>query len=176
MNIDIKVLEVSVENKGKYNMATVSYKDLGQLRVAEKKLVSFKAKEVYEVIKSAKPGDEFTVTMAKGEQYWEWTAIAPRGQAVETPAVSSGTNGKANPTPKSTYETPEERAKKQVYIVRQSSISAAIDTLKTDKKNPSKEEVVELAQYYEAYVLGKDTVPAVNTEKLPDLGEDDIPY
>ena len=65
----------------------------------------------------------------------------------------------------------------QVYIVRQSSISAAIDTLKTDKKNPSKEEVVELAKYYESYVFGQlEKVAVANPVKAPDFDPDeDIP-
>jgi hypothetical protein len=112
--------------------------------------------------------------------FWDWIAASIAN------SVNAGSAGSPEPTtkasgstsftsPKSTYETPEERAKKQVYIVRQSSISAAIDTLKTDKKNPTKEEVVATAQFYESFVFGVDVAPP----KLADLptfeDEEDVP-
>lgn len=80
-------------------------------------------------------------------------------------------------SPKSTYETPEERAKKQVYIVRQSSVNAAIALLKTDKRVPAKEEIADTAQFFEAYVFGNDVPSPVQAAGLPELPEDeDVPY
>jgi len=88
-------------------------------------------------------------------------------------ATKTATPQAATAAPKSNFETPEERAKKQVYIIKQSCIGYAIESLKTDKKNPTPDEVVTLAQFYVDYVMGTNTDA---DKKLPDLGDDDIPY
>lgn len=174
MQFDIKIFEVKIENKGKYDLLTVDYKDLRQDKNSTKKVVSFTNKDVFNTLKGAQSGDEFTVTAVKGEQYWEWQNVSPRGQA---PAeTSSGGNVSASKpaaaSPKSTYETPEERAKKQLYIVRQSSIGAAINLLKTEKVIPSVNEVLATAKQFEAYVFGVAEMPA-NINSLPPLPDDD---
>lgn len=176
MQFDIKIFEVKNENKGKYDLLTVDYKDLRQDKNATKKVVSFTNKDVYNTLKAAQSGEEFTVTAVKGEQYWEWQNVSPRGQA---PAESTGGNVAASKpaatTPKSTYETPEERAKKQLYIVRQSSIGAAINLLKTEKVIPSVADVIATAKQFENYVFGVTEMPA-NINSLPPLdNDDDIP-
>lgn len=175
MNITIKILGTEVENKGKYNMMTVSYKDIGQNKVAEKKLMSFVNKPVYEAIASSNSGDQFEITMQKNDKgYWDWISIAKPGEA-PVASTSTGSTSKGNASPKSTYETSEERAARQVMIVRQSSLSTAAAVLKTDKKQPTTEELIGFAKELEAYVLGLDTVVGTSTPELPDL-EDDIPY
>lgn len=175
MQFDIKIFEVKNENKGKYDLLTVDYKDLRQDKNSTKKVVSFTNKDVYNTLKAAQSGEEFTVTAVKGEQYWEWQNVSPRGQA---PAESTGGNVAASKpaatTPKSTYETPEERAKKQLYIVRQSSIGAAINLLKTEKVIPSVADIIATAKQFESYVFGVE-MPA-NINSLPPLdNDDDIP-
>lgn len=176
MQFDIKIFEVKNENKGKYDLLTVDYKDLRQDKNSTKKVVSFTNKDVYNTLKAAQSGEEFTVTAVKGEQYWEWQNVSPRGQA---PAESTGGNVAASKpaatTPKSTYETPEERAKKQLYIVRQSSIGAAINLLKTEKVIPSVADIIETAKQFESYVFGVEMPTNINS--LPPLpNDDDIPY
>lgn len=172
MAIQIQVISVDVEDKGKYKAAEVAYKDLAKGSVGSKKLMSFTNKDVFTTVTKAKKGDVFNVELVKNDKgFWDWSAVTAQdgsAPAATTPA-SSG-----NASPKSTYETAEERAKKQVYIVRQSSIFSAIDTLKTDKKTPTKEEVVELAKYYERYVFGLEE-PAVPLAELPTFEDDDIP-
>ena len=59
--------------------------------------------------------------------------------------------------------------------MRQSSISAAIDTLKTDKKASTVAEVLEVAKQYEAFVFGTGSV-TTPLAALPTLDTDeDIP-
>ena len=174
MQITVKVLGVEEENKGKYQMLTVSYKDVNQGKVAEKKLISFNAKDVYAAFKNANAGDQFDVEIQKNDKgYWDWISIGKPGAA---PSVASGaTKTTGNAAPKSSYETAEERAARQVMIVRQSSLSTAATVLKTDKKQPTGDEVIALAKEFEAYVLGLNL--KVPTEPLPELPEDDdIPY
>lgn len=67
---------------------------------------------------------------------------------------------------RSNYETPEERAKRQVMIVRQSSITAALKLFELGGSGgggfvPDEAQVITSAKIFEAYVLG---------EKHPDGG------
>lgn len=187
----IKVVAVEVANaKTKtnkdYQFLEVTYKNISfDNKTESKKIMPFGSKEVFNTLKVAENGDVFTLLREKdNDGYWQWVGIAAGDVAIEQTTTQASSGGAAAPakaaTPqaaKSTFETPEERAKKQVYIVRQSSISAAIDTLKTDKKAPSKEEVVELAKYYESYVFGQlETVAVANPVKVNDFDpDDDIP-
>lgn len=182
----MKIKFISVESSDKktktgkdYVEIEVTYKNIDfQEKVESKKLNPFGNKDVYNTLKSAKQGDFFEVERSKNDAgYWDWIGIGSvsGGNSASEPTTKAA-GGAGYTSPKSTYETPEERAKKQVYIVRQSSISAAIDTLKTDKKAPTKEEVVDLAKYYEAYVFGVDQQP-VPLADLPAVDtDDDIPY
>ena len=181
MQIQIQFIDVSVEDKGKYKMAEITFKDLAKGQTSSKKLMSFSNPVVYKTLVDAKKGEVYTIEMQKNDKgFWDWTAASTAtgvntasGGSPEATTKASGSSGFASP--KSTYETPEERAKKQVYIVRQSSISAAIDTLKTDKKNPSKEEVVSVAKFYEAFVFGLDTEPVKLTDIPTFDEEEDVP-
>lgn len=181
MQIQIQFIDVSVEDKGKYKMAEVTFKDIAKGQTSSKKLMSFSNPAVYKTIVDAKKGEVYAIEMQKNEKgYWDWigATIATgvnTGSGGSPETGTKGTGSTSFSSPKSTYETPEERAKKQVYIVRQSSISSAIDTLKTDKKAPTAGEVIDLAKQYEAFVFGVDVEPP----KLADLptfdDDDDIP-
>jgi len=68
---------------------------------------------------------------------------------------------------RSTYETPEERAKKQVYIIRQSSFSSAIAGLGAGAKAPVKfEDALAYAKNIEKYIFDMD---------LGEAGFQDVP-
>lgn len=177
MQIQVQFINASIEDKGKYKMAEIAYKDLAKGQVSSKKLMSFTNPEVYKTMTAAKNGEVYNVELIKNDKgYWDWTAVSvstsvntASGGSPEAPSKPSFTS------PKSTYETPEERAKKQVYIVRQSSIGAAIETLKTDKKNPTTAEVLGVAKQYEDYVFGRDD-EQIPLAELPPDDTDDIPY
>ena len=174
----IKVISVEVTNRGKFDQAEVTYKNLSfQEKVEAKKVMSFVNKDVFETLKASKSGDEYTIKREKDDKgYWQWIGISSGGQSSASSSTSSSP-GKAvaTPAPKSTYETPEERAKKQVYIIRQSSITSAINLLKTDKKAPSVEEVLGVAKCFEDYVFGIN-LDADSVTKLPEFDPDeDIP-
>ena len=181
MNIQIQFIDVSVEDKGQYKMAEVTFKDLAKGQTSSKKLMSFSNPVVYKTLVDAKKGEVYTIEMQKNDKgFWDWVAASIANSvnagSVGSPEATTKASGSTSFTsPKSTYETPEERAKKQVYIVRQSSISAAIDTLKTDKKSPSVSEVLDVAKQYESFVFGVDVAPP----KLADLptfkDKEDIP-
>lgn len=159
----IEVLNVSVEDKGKYKQMEVAYKgDDG--KVTAKKVMSFgNAAEVFKRLTSAKPGDAFDIKSEKNDKgYWDWIGIDNAGATSVTAAKPTG-----NATPKSTYETAEERANRQILIVRQSSLSNALEYLKLNpKKIPSIQEVTEVATYFEDFVFGKKDTPDLSIESL----------
>lgn len=178
--MQIKVVSVEVTNRGKFDQAEVTYKNLTfDGKVEAKKVMSFVNKDVFSTLKSANNGDVFTISREKDDKgYWQWTGIAagdsqPASTGGSVPAAAKQTSA-ATPAPKSTYETAEERAKKQVYIVRQSSVSAAITHLNHVKKSYALEDIITVAKELEAYVFGLEL--EAKPEKLAEFDEDeDIP-
>lgn len=101
--------------------------------------------------------------------------------------ASGGTYQKDAPQAARSYqgETAEERAKRQILIVKQSSLSSAVETVKQDKKVPSTEEVLSVAQEYFDWVMGNTQQqesdkpkPAAQgpTIDLNDDLQDDVPF
>lgn len=176
MNIQIQFLSSVVENKGRWNQAEIAYKDLNNGKVASKKLMSFNNKDVYNTLTGAKSGEIYNVELVKNEKgFWDWTAVSS-STSVDTSNVTASASSipaRANTSPKSTYETAEERAQRQVMIVRQSSAATAVQALKTDKKALSAAEVITFAKELESYVMGID-VPPLPLAELPVI-DDDIP-
>lgn len=158
MNLEIRIKSITDESKGKYNQLNVGYLDINSGQEHTYKLMSFVNKDAYTLLKAAKADDEFNVTCNKNDKgYWTWEEVTVLGSQVKTV--------KANTTPRSTYETPEERAKKQLYIVRQSSITNAIALLGAKAKVDA---VLETAKQFEAYVFGlNDEQVSFEAEQLP---------
>lgn len=190
MQIKIQVIAVQNETKqgakNSYQQLEVTYKDLDKNKVGSKKIMSFtKPESVFKTLVTAKGGDVFEVELVKNEQsgYWDWTN-ATRAIAQDTTPTSKAPAQTAGGTTatKGGWETPEERAKKQIYIVRQSSISAAVNALSVGVKAPPKaEEVIEYARQLEAFVFESDSAKAIagqdvgSVPKFDDL-EDPIPF
>lgn len=174
--MNITILSVSapvatVNGTKKYSTIEVAYKGEDG-KVAGKKIVSFAQPAVYNILVDAKSGEVYSVVSEKVNDYWTWTSVK---KGSESPSTSTtNTVGRSlNTSPKSTYETPEERAKKQVYIVRQSSLSNAIEYSKSIKALKTKEEVVELAKFFEGYVF--DSVMADLSANDVVLQDEDFP-
>ncbi len=166
--MNITISNVNVVNKGKYTLAEVSY--LTQEGKQEKKNVaSFGNKELYKTFTEAKSGEVYEVTLGKNDKgYWEFTTATR-----STSAPVSKTSATA--TPRSTYETPEERANRQVLIVRQSSVSSAISLLSIGAKSaPKVDDVIEVAKRVEAFVFGREDLPHVPQVPLSEF-VDDLP-
>ena len=175
--MQIEILNVSSETKptskgGTYVMLDVAFKNLSSGKTEGKKLVPFGDSEaVYKQFKDAKAGNQFDVTLEKQGQYWVWT----KATSIAPGAVASSAASKVTPVTKSTYETPEERAKKQVYIVKQSSISNAVAILTVGAKTPpSLQSVLDLAQQLTSWVF-TDTVPQSLQDMPDDLTFDEEP-
>lgn len=103
-----------------------------------------------------KPGQPFVMVVEKENDFWNVKSVLPESNVQATTSGSNAVGSKTtpSPSPKSTYETPEERAQKQVYIVRQSSINQALEYLGLTKTKPSIEEVLKTASQFESHVFG----------------------
>lgn len=181
MQFSIQVVQVEKTTKptakGSYQMLEVAYKNLSSGKLESKKIMSFASDKAFKALADAKQGEQYTITSEKNDKtgYWDWhdASQAAPGAA---PVVDAGlsTPSKALPAVRSTYETPEERAKKQVYIIKQSSISAALKMFELNKEKPTLDAVTALAQELTDWVFEQ---PSVNTPE-PTLADmtDDIPY
>lgn len=150
-----------------YQSLEVTYKG-SDGKVSSKKLMSFAKGGIYETAKSWEKGTVVDIITVKDDKgYWQWEGINAGGaQQVaqqQSPAQPTRVAG-------SNYETKEERAARQVMIVRQSSLSTAVAALTIGAKaSPKSSEIIALAKDLESYVLGLDK--AVDFDEI----EDDIP-
>ena len=157
--IDVAQETLSAKNGRTFQQLVVSYKnDKGMAQA--KKLVSFANPDLFKADKSWTKDQFINVKTVKNDKtgYWDWVGL--EGETVATSKES------ATPTrvTGSNYETKEERAARQVYIIRQSSLATAVDLL---GQGASTDTVIETAKVFEAYVLG-------NPGSFDDLA-DDIP-
>lgn len=167
MRIQILSVEVSTKTSkaGKnYQNAEVAYKNFDSGKVESKNINQYN--KTFKFVTEAAAGQTAEIGVIKNDGgYWEWDSFkrvvmteqekaAPVQEAAKAAIVS---------TAKSTYETPDERARKQCYIVKQSSLSLAKDLLSVGAKSPpKKEEVVELAQYFVDYVFDEKKVALID--------------
>ena len=173
--INVQSTSKPTKNGGTYTQLDVAYKNLGNNgKIEGKKIMSFSNKDVFANLQKATAGQVFEVTTVKEGEYWQWSQVTEQGGSDQSPASSPGKsfNSGSTTTPKSTYETPEERAVRQKLIVRQSSISSAIETLKVDKKAIDPNDVLKVAQIYSDWVFGVST-PTVSVD-FADM-DDDVP-
>jgi len=142
-----------------YQQLEVAYKNLTfSGKIESKKLMPFGAqKAAFDALANAATGSVFEVTVVKNDAgYNDWTACVQAAPgSINNAAVTSAKPTAGNAVQvKSTYETPEERAKKQVYIIRQSSLSAAIGSLSVGAKSALKaSDVIAVAEEYYAWVM-----------------------
>ena len=158
----VKILDVNVEHvvkgKSRYSKATVAYSYNGEARTQN--IMSFSNPDVFKAVQE-KVGQEVEITITKNDAgYNQWSKLGDvgSGETASTGAAPT-TGGSAAPTTRvtgSNYETPAERAIKQVYIVKQSSISAAVALANSNKEKATPEEIITNAQKFVDWVFGKD--------------------
>lgn len=151
---------------GAYELLDIAFKNnTFQGKVEGKKVTPFGAnKPAYDVLANAASGQTFEITVVKENGFNNWTAATPAeaGASVQNSqgAANAAYVPRATASPAATnsrgFETPEERAAKQVYIVRQSSLSAAIAALSVGSKSAvPAEAAIEYASKLESFVFGK---------------------
>lgn len=179
--IKIQILSVTHVNQPKKNkpgetmpMLEIAYKNLTfQGKVEGRKQFNFGGNlGGYTGLVEAKTGDIYDIEVVKVGDFNEWQSAkkSTSDASPVTTASASSTGYRSGSTPtttKSTYPTDEERAKVQVYIVRQSNLTAAINLLSVGAKSPPKtEDVIALAKKFEDHVFGSTNDP-VETAKPP---------
>lgn len=173
--MDIKIIAVEqVTKTGKtgkpYQVLEATFKNLTFNKTETKVIMSFGSqKSAYEMLSLAQSGEEYSVQVQKNDAgYNDWISVTKGAgtnqgaqqapQAAAAAPVRGAAQGSATPVKSSsTYATAEERAKIQIYIVRQSSLSAAINTLAAKPGtalNP--EDVIKVARQYEDFVFGTE--------------------
>ena len=185
MSISIQVLSTSVETKptqkGSYQQLEVAYKNLTFGKVESKKLMSFGAgADVFKVMATATAASVWDIEVVKNDKGFNDWVKATKGTAVSSVVDQPTKANVSSPAAtKGGWETPEERAKKQIYIVRQSSISAAVNALSVGVKSPPKAvEVIEYARELEEYVFSTASTSEVvrqDVGSIEDLSED-VPF
>jgi hypothetical protein len=148
-----------------------------QEKAESKKVFPFGPKEVYETLKKSHKGDVFTVLREKNDQgYWDWVGLVEGETEIEQggkPVAATNTK-ETVASVKSSFETADERAKKQVYIIRQSCIGHAVEALAATAKPGTAikvDDILGVAVAFEDHVLGN----AVTGPELT-LENEDIPY
>jgi hypothetical protein len=155
--------------RGSYQSLEVSYKN-EQGQVQSKKLMSFANPAVFKDVQSFGKDDRLEIEAYKDDNgYWQWRSVKKEGD---------GASSKSSTTTRvtgSNYETKEERAARQKYIVRQSSISSAVQLLTAGDKTATLPDVLSVAKQLEAYVFGENPSTDSTDTSVDDL-TDDIPY
>jgi hypothetical protein len=168
MQINITVLscvKASAVSKAlkPYQLFEIAYKNNSfQGKIESVKINQYSA--VYGAVSGFKAGELYDVTKEKEGDFWQWTkvvalppgSVAPTEQTSAASSMHTTSAGSINKSVqvKSTYETPEERAIKQRYIIKQSSLSGAINLLTVGAKSPpTVEAVLALADTLVAYVM-----------------------
>lgn len=155
--IDVAQETLNAKNGRTYQQLVVSYKnDKGMAQA--KKLVSFTNPDLFKVAKSWTKDQIINVKTVKNEKtgYWDWVGLEGEQSVAETKQASTGTRVTG-----SNYETKEERAARQVYIVRQSSLSAAVTLLGQGAKV---NDVIETAKQFEDYVFSSEVVEQLSDD------------
>ena len=165
------VTAVNVEKAPRgYSIANVSFERDGKSET--RKIMSFggSATAFSQLVELKEFPVAVNITMEKNAKgFWEWKGIE-KGQSNVGANSSAGVGSKSSgKVLGSNYETSEERARRQVYIVRQSSISSAIEYLKAKAPKGVEDgvkEVLEVAKDFENYVMDVDLNAAFDDKVL----------
>jgi len=190
INGTVVAVEIDVPVKknggGTYQGWSLVYKDnTGEIKTMSKHMNSLKyAQPLKNGLESLKAGDAFTLEQEKEGDFWNPKSIykSTGGHIKDDGTVGLGAkSAPAKPAytapSSSTYSTVEERAQTQKYIVRQSSITAALKMMELNKvKDVTIDSVLALAGNFEGYVM--DRIPKNLKQVAEDFSDldDDIPF
>lgn len=111
-----------------------------------------------------------------GKEFWNWIEA--------TPAAEGASPAKAAYQAKSTYETPEERARRNLSICRQNALTNAVQYMIAKDGKATPEQILALARTFTAFTTGLDDLPEPEVAKPAPKAEpvededfaDDIPF
>jgi len=147
---DVEIESVT-KGKARYQIAHVTYAVRGETKT--QKIMSFSNPETFKKVQELVSGDKITITVTKNDAgYSQWAKVEKVGSekppAVATPGKVLGSN----------YETREERARRQVYIIKQSSLERAMEYLKTKEEAFDTADVLATADIFVQYVLTEENL------------------
>lgn len=173
----LKPVDISKPKLDKnYLQMIVTHTDLNNGKTDGKKIMDFVTpKDVWSTLQAAKPGDKFEISREKQNGYWQWVGI--KALDASTPSATPQATSPATvarTTPAKTervgnWETPNERAAKQVYIVRQSSLKEALTLAihQAEGGEVTVEDVTKIAKQFENFVFG-DGIAELVSDDLPE--------
>ena len=161
----IKVIKTSVEwqekGKSKWQKLNVVFHNEATGKVDGRNILSFTNKDVFNALATASKDDVFELTEVQNAKgYPEVVKVEKLDSGgfgpVAVPASAPDNGTKAVAAPRSNFETPEERAKRQEYIIRQSSLGHAISVLTVGATvPPNLSDVLGLASEFVNFVFDK---------------------
>lgn len=183
MLMTIEVIKAPVARmEGKYQKMDFMF--LRDGKPQSRKLVAVgKTKDIFPILTNSKDGDVLDIEMEKDGDYWNWIKATP-GVKAQVQAAAEGRPQQVGRTG-NTYETPEERARKQVYITRHGSVNTATEFLVAQGKKFTIGEVFDIADLISSYVFstnGAQTIDEAGLENAAveaaggDELKDDIPF
>lgn len=162
-----------------YTYLELAYKgEDGQVK--GKKVMPFgESKVVFDTLSQAESGELFNVTAVKNNVsgFWDWTAASKSDGAAQAATAVSAARPVSGRVTSPDYETAEERARKQVYIVRQSSITAALSlvSMQGRKTGVTPKDITDVAKEFETFVFSTGEIDKPSVVDTLDTMEDDIP-
>jgi hypothetical protein len=175
MQITVTIKDVAVSWAGvgakRYGKAVVTFD--GNKGEKKQNIVSFNNPDVFEQVQKL-VGQTVNVEISKNDAgFWNWDKIIATGAGNQSNSASTGgAAGSAVRVSGSNYESKEERAKRQVLIVKQSSLTAAVGTLSPGAKTAlDPKAVIDLAQQYTDFVFAQPE-DASGFDNMTD----DLPY
>ncbi len=160
MSKQIEVLKINRSKAGKagtkgYNVVEVAYKD-PEGKTKGMKVLDFVQREVFSSLEGVNDGDYLDVEFEQNDKgYWQFKSVQKGEKPVGTTEGQKTSSSSGSSTGRTgNWETAEERAARQVMIVRQSSLSTAVQLLALRKDKAGASEVIEVAKQFESFVMG----------------------
>ena len=157
----IEVLKINRSHAGKagtkgYEVVEVAYKD-PEGKTKGMKVLDFVQREVFKSLEGVNDGDILDVEFEQNDKgYWQFKSV----QKGTAPQKTDGASVQANRTgsvSKGNWETSEERAARQVMIVRQSQLTNTISYFELTKHTKATpQDVIAVAKIFESFVLGTE--------------------
>lgn len=158
--IELDAMISKADNSGTYPGWRLTFRgDDGKIQEVAKHANSLKfTKGLKTGLMSLSEGDKFVMVMEKKGQYNEVVSVSKGDEAAMNTGdlpVPTRPEGRttSSVTVKSNYETAEERAARQRLIVRQSSLSNALQYFEITKAKPSVQEVTDLAEEFTKFIF-----------------------
>ena len=127
----IRIIKIENADKGKYQLLTVTYRNLETNKVLSTKVPSFNAPDVFNTLKDSKSDDVFDIKSEQDGKFWNWVSATPAEAPAPTQESTAPSTARKGTSYERQWEDREERALKQILIVRQSSVSNAAPYSKT---------------------------------------------